>query len=259
MRLTCPNCGAQYRVPAEVIPQTGRDVQCSNCGDTWFQTPAHQADALEAEPSAPGASATPPPADADPAFEAEEPQPAPARPEQREIDPAVTSVLREEAERERRARAAAQEGLTTQPDLGLDTAPDPAPRAEEARAARRRGAEAKGTPEATDVDPAPRRGLFPDIEEINSSLAPGSGQDAKRPAPTPYPEASPKRGGGFRRGFLLAVLVMLLALLVYIFAPQLAEAIPAVGDLLADYVGWVDGLRGWLDGVASAAADASGN
>lgn len=37
MRLSCPNCGAQYEVPIEVIPQDGRDVQCSNCGHTWFQ------------------------------------------------------------------------------------------------------------------------------------------------------------------------------------------------------------------------------
>ncbi|MBB97865.1 MAG: thioredoxin [Rhodobacteraceae bacterium] len=37
MRITCPNCGAQYEVPEEVIPQDGRDVQCSNCGVTWFQ------------------------------------------------------------------------------------------------------------------------------------------------------------------------------------------------------------------------------
>jgi predicted Zn finger-like uncharacterized protein len=37
MRLNCPNCGAEYEVPEEVIPQNGRDVQCSNCGDTWFQ------------------------------------------------------------------------------------------------------------------------------------------------------------------------------------------------------------------------------
>ncbi|WP_375174495.1 zinc-ribbon domain-containing protein [Pseudooceanicola sp.] len=37
MRLTCPNCGAEYEVPDEVIPTTGRDVQCSNCGDTWYQ------------------------------------------------------------------------------------------------------------------------------------------------------------------------------------------------------------------------------
>ncbi|KPA21587.1 hypothetical protein shim_22940 [Shimia sp. SK013] len=50
MRLTCPNCGAQYEVPDDVIPAEGRDVQCSNCGDTWFQ--AHQ-DALLPEDDAP--------------------------------------------------------------------------------------------------------------------------------------------------------------------------------------------------------------
>jgi len=42
MRLTCPNCDAQYEVPDDVIPQDGRDVQCSNCGNTWFQAHADQ-------------------------------------------------------------------------------------------------------------------------------------------------------------------------------------------------------------------------
>jgi len=37
MRLVCPNCGAQYEVPDGVVPAEGRDVQCSNCGNTWFQ------------------------------------------------------------------------------------------------------------------------------------------------------------------------------------------------------------------------------
>ena len=40
MRLTCPNCAAQYEVPEDVIPPEGRDVQCSNCGQTWFQAAA---------------------------------------------------------------------------------------------------------------------------------------------------------------------------------------------------------------------------
>ncbi|MEO1734275.1 MAG: zinc-ribbon domain-containing protein, partial [Pseudomonadota bacterium] len=48
MRLTCPNCGAQYEVPDEVIPEAGRDVQCSNCGTTWFQAhPDHPVEAPE--------------------------------------------------------------------------------------------------------------------------------------------------------------------------------------------------------------------
>jgi len=37
MRLICPNCGAQYEIDAGLIPPAGRDVQCSNCGNTWFQ------------------------------------------------------------------------------------------------------------------------------------------------------------------------------------------------------------------------------
>src|SRR3990167_3607508 len=37
MRLVCPNCDAEYEVDASVIPQSGRDVQCSNCGTAWFQ------------------------------------------------------------------------------------------------------------------------------------------------------------------------------------------------------------------------------
>lgn len=37
MRLVCPNCGAQYEVPDDVIPPEGRDVQCSSCSSTWFQ------------------------------------------------------------------------------------------------------------------------------------------------------------------------------------------------------------------------------
>lgn len=49
MRLSCPNCGAQYEVPLEVIPRAGRDVQCSNCGHTWFQIHPDQDVELAAE------------------------------------------------------------------------------------------------------------------------------------------------------------------------------------------------------------------
>ena len=45
----CPNCGAQDDDPAEVIPSAGRDVQCSNCGKTWFQPPANEVLADEFE------------------------------------------------------------------------------------------------------------------------------------------------------------------------------------------------------------------
>lgn len=45
MRLVCPNCSAQYEVDGSMIPDDGRDVQCSNCGHTWFELPGpRQAD-----------------------------------------------------------------------------------------------------------------------------------------------------------------------------------------------------------------------
>lgn len=39
MRLICPNCSAQYEIDGSLIPDEGRDVQCSNCGKTWFELP----------------------------------------------------------------------------------------------------------------------------------------------------------------------------------------------------------------------------
>ena len=163
MRLTCPNCGAQYEVPDEVIPETGRDVQCSNCGDTWFQAHPDHAPAAGPEdaPDAPPAPepedhAAPeeapeaeydaaldadedddassdtkahdqPPAaeDADEAHAARADDPAPQHEAQRrELDPAIRDLLREEAEREQQARAADVGGLETQTEMGLDDSDD---------------------------------------------------------------------------------------------------------------------------------------
>lgn len=44
MRLVCPNCSAQYEIDGSMIPDEGRDVQCSNCGHTWFELPPPSAD-----------------------------------------------------------------------------------------------------------------------------------------------------------------------------------------------------------------------
>ncbi|MBC6442351.1 MAG: zinc-ribbon domain-containing protein [Rhodobacteraceae bacterium] len=39
MRLVCRKCTAQYEVDESAIPKQGREVQCTNCGHTWFQYP----------------------------------------------------------------------------------------------------------------------------------------------------------------------------------------------------------------------------
>ncbi len=37
MRIVCPRCVAQYEVDESAIPETGREVQCANCENIWFQ------------------------------------------------------------------------------------------------------------------------------------------------------------------------------------------------------------------------------
>lgn len=53
MRLICPNCAAQYEIEPALIPEGGRDVQCSSCGSAWFVAgngvPASE-DAAQADP-----------------------------------------------------------------------------------------------------------------------------------------------------------------------------------------------------------------
>ncbi len=291
-----------------MIPDAGRDVQCSNCGDTWFQAHPDRSVPAEASPTAPDDWQEPEPDPAPPtAAPAPDPEPepepepeelgepdtsakpeTPARPIRREIDPAVASVLREEAEREKRARAAAQAGgLEMQTDLGLpetqtrdrrsgkegprseglhsDRARTDDLHADHARADEANAPRARKQPSFDDyqtdpqdaddspaddrnIDPISRRSLFPDIEEINSSLAPGGKAGRTDPDDDSYRAAQPARRSGFRSGFLLAIAVAVAALLIYMFAPQLADMVPALRDVLADYVVWVDGLRQWLDG-----------
>ena len=282
MRLTCPNCDAKYEVPDEVIPVTGRDVQCSNCGQTWFQHHADYVPELDdefdeddvsledmgPEPDEEIAPPPPPPTPAPP------PPPPPApEPRRRELDPAVADILREEAEAEQAARRAQRpaEPLETQPDLGLeetDSEDEADRRSREARErmARMRGEEPPDMAEAAATAAAigSRRDLLPDIEEINSTLrsssdrAPGMSHDeATYEAPSYRRE---KRG--FRRGFTIVMLLFLALIALYIFAPQLARAVPAMDPWLNSYVAKVDqwrmmlneqlqGLLLWLDDAAS--------
>ncbi|MER2507411.1 MAG: zinc-ribbon domain-containing protein, partial [Amaricoccus sp.] len=43
MRLTCPNCGAEYEVPEGQIPAGGKHVQCTACHTRWFARAAQAA------------------------------------------------------------------------------------------------------------------------------------------------------------------------------------------------------------------------
>lgn len=304
MRLTCPNCAAQYEVPDDVIPEEGRDVQCSSCGTTWFQPAAGasaEAPATEdaaAEPegipevteqvateetiaSEVAAEETPPPEDAPhveeeqmpeaaedlttseelPAEEEDEPEePAPAPDmddeetvarRQRGLDPALSDILREEAEREASLRAASApaQGLESQPNLGLNDLPENE-QALRARQAKDRMARIKGQdPRQLAAEASgQRRGVLPDIEEINSTLRAGDAAAVQAAAEdTPVPRKS-----GFARGFALTILLALILMMIYTNAAKIAEAVPQADPYLSSYVTWVDQARLWLDAQVKA-------
>lgn len=246
MRLICPNCGAQYEVSDDVIPQAGRDVQCSNCGHTWFQPHPSQDAGLaeELDETLPGMDWD----DGDD-LPARKPAATPERraPRPRGLDPKVADVLRAEAEREARARASEAGALESQPDLGLEV-PDTA-----APARRKREEDAAKAPaaRASEVKQAgSRRDLLPDIDEINSTLRSASERRELETAQARAEEPFDKPGqSGFGKGFRYALLLAVILAAVYIMAPRILELLPQSAPVIDPYVNAVDAARVWLDGL----------
>ena len=241
MRLTCPNCNAQYEVDDKVIPDGGRDVQCSACANTWFQYPMEVALQMRA---------------AELEDDDDEDQPPPrteglARPGATpRLDKTVLDVLREEAERELGERKRSRQGLETQGDLGLtrpqrsraaptsvfgedEAFPAPAPVAVAPVPAER---PAKG-------EPASRRNLLPDIEELTSTLEPGSDARRRPVSEAPLGAEPVSRKSGFQSGLSVALLIVLALVAVYALAPLIAAKVPALAEPMAGYRGAIDGLR----------------
>ncbi len=261
MRLICPNCGAQYEVPTDVIPAEGRDVQCSACSNTWFQAhpdqDRHLAD--EVDDVAPEPVAPPPSQEAQASDGLQYPpnERGARHATQRRLDPGIADVLREEAEREQAARRAEQStSLESQPELGLDEGPadDVTQRAQQAkvRMERMRGqatAPAAAPVAATTAAAGSRKDLLPDIDEINSTLrASGDRQRPTEASDADLPQTTPRtRGrGGFRVGFYGMILIAALGVAGYAYGPQVTDLVPQAEPYVAEYTSQLDTARGWL-------------
>ena len=291
MRLTCPNCAAQYEVDDSVIPPDGRDVQCSDCGHGWYQYPtgmttrltppeaaadppddaaAEEAHGTEAQ-EAP-ATETPHASDEDDAEAEPDEAPAsnPAVPPARErLDESVLGILREEAERETRARQAERRSaLETQPELGIEAAPRPpqpaSPNAKDWGAVDTDAAydadpdahEAGDKVTPRPVRPASRRHQLPDIEEINSSLRASSERRPGEAGAEALPAQTGARRKGFRLGLALVLSLAAIAVGIYALAPTAAQTWPAVAPYFEGYVAAVDEGRRWIGATAQDATEA---
>lgn len=304
MRLICPNCGAQYEVPPEAVPPAGRDVQCSACQHVWFEkgppprllnpqpweeVPRVEGDDEEEDDLADLRDAPPPmPAPlrrVDPevsrilreeaereararaeeaARRAGEEAPAalqtPSGPPDDPVERAVADLARQDAEQRATAPAAAE---AKHPVTFLDGS-QPSP----ASPPRLRPAEGVPAPEAAPPVP-PQRPSRParreeggiDVDQINATLR---SQADRLGAKAPRIEGAGRSGGSFGRGFWGTLLVLAVLAALYVFRPEIVEAVPSAGALLDPYAEAVDAGRLWLDrqiagflgaGTAAAPAD----
>lgn len=278
MRLTCPNCAAQYEVDDSVIPLEGRDVQCSHCGHGWYQYPADMASRLTPPDTAPDGDvddadtatteeADPQNADTQPDDAAETPPPPPSMPARERLDESVLGILREEAERETRARQDERRAaLETQPELGIEAGPPRAAAPRTQYAALRESADhadddetahaSGGAVTPRPVRPASRRHQLPDIEEINSSLRASSERRPGEAGSEALPAQTGTRRKGFRLGLALVLSLAAIAVGIYALAPDAAQAWPSAAPYLERYVEIVDAGRLWVDTTARDATEA---
>ena len=245
MRLICPNCDANYEVDAKVIPDNGRDVQCSACNETWFQAKDAPAVGANAPTDAPQDTVV----DAAPAPEV---APVSDAPQRRPLDESVVDILREEASHEERARAneSAPAAVAPQP------AQEPEDILDEVLAQdglTNDPADAAFTDTADIPADSNRADLLPDIDVINSTLRAAS-EESEGTTETEATTEAPRKSG-FRTGFLMMIILLVAAVLVYTSAAAIIDFWPGGESYINAYVAWVDGLRVWLDGMMGKAAE----
>lgn len=251
IRLTCPECGAEYRIAEGAIPPGGRSVECSSCGTVWHQAGLARSDDTEPHRSDDRAV-----------------------PLNRPLPDSVLSVLREEAELARRQRDTAAHGASEGPGTVLPLQPpdpaepdpsEPGPPAEDWPATTittplTDGIAPRGLPaEAPPAGPAPSRHINATPARPTADAPPHQVMEATITRSTPH-RASPILGDDqaaitvepvhhpasrYRRGFGLALGIAAMLLLLYAAAPSLAEK-GGPGAALMELRLAVDDGRMWL-------------
>ncbi|MEJ6404152.1 zinc-ribbon domain-containing protein [Yoonia sp. 2307UL14-13] len=251
MRLICPKCNAQYDIADDVIPEGGRDVQCSSCAHTWFQMdkPKVAGRPLTQRP-------TPKPATRVADDDGPRHQPIEDAPQRQPLDSSIADILREEAAHEQQARATEE------------AQPHPSEKAGQSaseRAAETRKRIAQMT-EEDDQSPAAVAAAstgavagvnvrtMPDIDEINATLrARATANDDSGLTEEEQEEIKQRRG--FRRGFFFVLILIAILIAPYFFVDQILENLPQTAPYMETYVQTVDNLRVWLDNQIIAARE----
>ena len=254
MRLICPNCEAQYDVSDDAIPPGGRDVQCSNCQQSWFQmekpvvpgrdtsqkTISKLPDVVEI-PDIDDDETAPDMADQDAIV-------TPPKTARKGLDSAVANILRQEATRE---GAVPSGPKSAPPPTQVDRPAEVVDASETRQRIAQMTVEEGGTPAgrsaavaAASVGAVTATNVraVPDIHEINAALrARAEASDTSGLTEDEKQEAAQR--GGFRRGFTIILLLMAILMLPYIFADQITENLPQTRGIMASYVTTIDQMR----------------
>jgi len=259
MRLICPKCDAQYNVADDAIPKGGRDVQCSTCGHTWFQTEMSRVlsrpvsrvlerpipTAVKPEPVEPKISASRDVAAFDVPHQHKD-KSQPHTPRHKPVDANIADILRQEAAREHNVPAKDMAETGTAPARERTPASE-----EDIEATRQRIAmmtEAAGgtrsgeSPAAAAAVAAANPRSIPSLNEINGVLRSRSDHSATAEiSEAERVEAIRRRG--FRRGFFFVAGLFALAIAPYILAEQIIDNLPQSRETMTQYVAIVDQLR----------------
>lgn len=218
MRLTCPECGADYEAPDSEIPTEGRHVQCTACHTRWFARRPPAEDVSEDEIIArlesrrPNLRAVPDPGESgneadegdfqwegEPETGTGEAAPAPSEP--------------------------VRSGLAPFPAPGASAVPQP-----------RSVPEQQPEPSSPPAAPAAVSGSTRETAPNETHRLDLTGE-ATQATGTRKPDQ-----GGFRRGMLIGFALMVAALVLYLLARPVAGSVPLAGG----YVGLIDGIRAAL-------------
>lgn len=259
MRLICPKCDAQYNVADDAIPKGGRDVQCSTCGHTWFQTE------MSRVLSRPVSRVLSRPIPTAVKSESRDPKTAPSRdvgaydvphqhnaagqhplhqPKHRPVDASIANILREEAAREHKVS-------TPEKDKGTNTTPK-APKEPEASAdldeTRQRIAKMTGEEGGTRSGEQPpgtnatNPRAVPSMGEINAVLRTREHNNSNDEL-TEAERLEAIRRQGFRRGFFLVTALFVVIVTPYVMADQIIKNLPQSSETMTQYVAVIDELR----------------
>jgi len=92
-----------------------------------------------------------------------------------------------------------------------------------------------------------RRDLLPDIEEINSSLTSIGSEEMIDDF------IEPEKRSGFARGFVIMLLLAVIAVALYLYAPRISAKVPALAPALEGYVSLINAARAWIDDMVALA------